>query len=68
VPRARGVCTVGCAALVREGKIPNAGRPKAPRIARRDLPSKTGPVADPIEIGEIDRTQIVRSAISEGVG
>ena len=54
--------------LVREGKIPNAGRPKAPRIARKDLPRKTGPVAGPIEIGEIDRTQIVRSAINEGVG
>ena len=54
--------------LVREGKIPNAGRPKAPRIARRDLPRKTGPVAGPSDIGEIDRTQLVRSAINEGVG
>ena len=26
--------------LVRHGKIPNAGRPGAPRIARRDLPRK----------------------------
>ena len=26
--------------LVRDGKIPNAGRPGAPRIARRDLPRK----------------------------
>jgi hypothetical protein len=26
--------------LVREGKIPNAGRPNAPRIRRRDLPRK----------------------------
>jgi len=27
--------------LVREGKIPNAGRPNAPRIRRADLPRKT---------------------------
>jgi len=26
--------------LVREGKIPNAGRPRAPRILRRDLPRR----------------------------
>lgn len=28
--------------LVREGKIPNAGRKNAPRILRRDLPRKPG--------------------------
>lgn len=28
-------------ALIRQGKIPNAGRPKAPRIRRQDLPRKT---------------------------
>ena len=27
-------------ALVRQGKIPNVGRPKAPRIRRSDLPQK----------------------------
>lgn len=26
--------------LVREGRIPNAGRPHAPRVRRRDLPRK----------------------------
>lgn len=29
--------------LVREGKIPNAGRPNAPRIKRGDLPIKPKP-------------------------
>ena len=29
--------------LVREGKIPNAGRPNAPRIARRELLTKSNP-------------------------
>ena len=28
--------------LIREGKIPNAGKPHAPRICRADLPRKTG--------------------------
>ncbi len=28
--------------LIRDGTIPNAGRPSAPRIRRRDLPQKPG--------------------------
>jgi hypothetical protein len=28
--------------MVKQGKIPNAGRPGAPRILRRDLPKKAG--------------------------
>lgn len=28
--------------LVREGKIPNAGRPNAPRVRRADVPNKPG--------------------------
>ncbi len=48
--------------MVREGKIPNAGRKHAPRILRRDLPRKpgTGPGA-----GGVDRASfaaIVREA------
>jgi len=31
--------------LITEGRIPNAGRPNAPMIARRDLPRKLKPVA-----------------------
>ena len=54
--------------LVREGKIPDAGRKGAPRIARRDLPTKPGAVATATPIRELDRTQIVRSAINEGAG
>jgi hypothetical protein len=52
--------------LVREGKVRNAGRKGAPRIARQDLPRKAGEVAEVIPIREIDYRQIVRSAISEG--
>lgn len=52
--------------MVREGKIPNAGRPGAPRIARGDLPLKSRHVASPNNSGQLDRTQIVRAAIEEG--
>lgn len=54
--------------LIRDGRIPNAGRTGAPRIARRDLPLKSGHVASVTPIREVDRTQIVRSVIDEGVG
>ncbi len=58
--------------LVREGKIPNAGRSGAPRIARRDLPVKShqtarGVVEDP-EQSDSSFEQIVQSIIEEGVG
>ena len=57
--------------LIRDGKIPNAGRPGAPRIARRDLPLKVDrgvqSVSDNSQSGDISREQIVRSVINEGV-
>jgi len=52
--------------LVREGKIPNAGRPGVPRIARRDVPRKLSTVASSAATDELSREQIVRSAINEG--
>jgi len=52
--------------LVREGKIPNAGRLGAPRIARQDIPTKPDWVAPAATTHDIDRTQIVRSAINAG--
>ena len=58
--------------LVREGKIPNAGRSGAPRIARRCLPTKStrkshGVAEDP-EQSDSSFEQIVQSIIKEGVG
>lgn len=53
--------------LIREKKIPNAGRSGAPRIARRDVPRKSGYVAPSEHTREIDRRQVVRLAIDEGV-
>ncbi|WP_419163956.1 hypothetical protein [Candidatus Palauibacter sp.] len=58
--------------LVRDGKIPNAGRPGAPRIALRDLPRKASAPADPRLAGEprrrdVSNVQIVQSIIEKGI-
>ncbi len=49
--------------MVREGKIPNAGRPRAPRIAQKDLPRKLD-IASRSGRSHLDRTQIVRSVVA----
>src|SRR5581483_11980447 len=49
--------------LLRAGKLPNAGRPHAPRIRRGDLPRKPGGLPQPV-IGCISRTQIARSVVN----
>ena len=60
--------------LVRDGRLPNRGRPGAPRVARGDLPVKPGRAPAPLpmaqDLGEhqFSRAQIVRSAINRGVG
>ena len=61
--------------LVRDGKIPNAGRPGAPRIARRHLPRKhrdpespSGPrLARERSRGQLSSRGIVRSIIERGI-
>ena len=56
--------------LVRDGKIPNAGRPNAPRIARRHLPRKapTEPrLAETPRRRETSNVQIVQSIIERGI-
>ena len=59
--------------LVREGKIPNAGRPGAPRIAHRHLPLKAmGPAPAPpplkkLRPGEVSNAQIVQAIIEKGL-
>lgn len=56
--------------LVRDGKIPNAGRPGAPRIKRGDLPlkpeSRDLPLADDRPKGHRTGRQVVQSIIEEG--
>ena len=59
--------------LVREGKIPNAGRPGAPRIARRLLPLKEKTqVPEPPTIEkplprEVSNAQVVQATIEKGL-
>ena len=58
--------------LVRDGRIPNAGRPGAPRIARGDLPRKAHAPAEP-RLAEkprrrdVSNAQIVQSIIEKGI-
>ena len=58
--------------LVRDGRIPNAGRLGAPRIARRDLPRKAQtppepPLAEEPRRRELSNVQIVQSIIEKGI-
>ena len=60
--------------LVRDGRIPNAGRPGAPRIARAHLPRKVHampeppqPLADKPCRGDVSNVQIVQSIIQRGM-
>ena len=51
--------------LLRQGKLPNAGRPKAPKIRRADLPQKPG--AAPRSHGRNARETASLSAITREV-
>ena len=58
--------------LVRDGKIPNAGRPGAPRIALKDLPRKAHAppeprLADKPRRRDVSNAQIVQSIIEKGI-
>ena len=54
--------------MVRDGTIPNAGRPNAPRIRHSDLPRKVGlpPGDKPMHIADTSRSQIARSIVQGG--
>ncbi len=54
--------------LIRDGKLPNAGRRNAPRLRRQDLPAKLRPfdgVAPFLNTSTTSREQIVRSVVNE---
>ena len=51
------------ARLIRQGTIPNAGRPNAPRVRRRDLPRKAA-VLQSVDESGISRAQIARSVVN----
>lgn len=57
--------------LVRGGKIPNAGRPNAPKIRRCDLPCKPGVLRaerPAMNSGHATRGQIVRAVVNSDTG
>ena len=64
---------VEAASEIRDGKIPNAGRPGAPRIARNHLPRKCHSAGAPPQprLGrgrrEVSSRQIVESVIQRGI-
>ena len=68
--RESGCATDHLGRVVREGKLPNAGRPGAPRIASRHLPRKTGAAAPWLASQPARRElfvgQIVQSVIDRG--
>ena len=56
------------AKLIRQGKLPNAGRRNAPRLRRGDLPAKAGfdaPVPF-LNTSVTSKEQIVRSVVNDG--
>ena len=57
--------------LQKTGKLPNMGRPRAPRIQRSDLPLKPGYLPDepaPEHLTTSSKRQIVRSVVAQGKG
>jgi hypothetical protein len=54
--------------LVRAGKLPNRGRPNAPRVRRADLPHKLGGLPRPTSSGHIPRAEIARAVINRQAG
>ncbi len=57
--------------LVKNGTIPNAGRPNAPRIQRANLPRKAGSLRPPANSGHLGAAspgQIARAVVTSKVG
>jgi hypothetical protein len=53
--------------MIRDGKVPNAGRPNAPKIRRRDLPVKPATLRPPAEhatLANVGREQIARAVVT----
>jgi hypothetical protein len=57
--------------MIREGKIPNAGRAGAPRIARGDIPARRRPRSTSLAAGACNghtaNAQVVQSIIERGI-
>ena len=66
--RESGYSTDHLGRMVREGRIPNAGRPGAPRIRRSDLPRKASELTQtgPTSTLRSSKAAIVRSIADKG--
>ncbi len=56
---------------LKEGRIPNAGQPGAPKIRRGDLPTKSAKLRLPesvLQCSNISKTDVVRSVVTQGKG
>ncbi len=57
--------------LLKEGKIPNAGKPNAPKIRRGNLPTKSAKLRLPksvLQCSSISKDDVVRSVVTQGKG
>ena len=57
--------------LLKEGGIPNAGQPGAPKIRRGDLPTKSAKLRPPksvLQCSSISKDDVVRSVVTQGKG
>lgn len=59
-----GYSTDHLARMIRDGKIPNAGRPNAPRIRRSDVPRKAGALPPARPAPMLSATQIARAVVA----
>ncbi len=57
--------------LLKDGKIPNAGQPSAPKIRRGNLPTKSAKLRLPksaLQCSSISKDDVVRSVVTQGKG
>lgn len=60
-----GYSTDHLARLIRQGKLPNAGRPNAPKLRRIDVPQKPRPLLNSTESAMVQpKAKIVRSLVN----
>ena len=69
--RASGYSREHLGRLLKEGRIPNAGQPSAPKIRRRDLPIKSKSLLtnrDGLHSPLTSKDDVVRSVVTQGKG
>jgi hypothetical protein len=69
--RASGYSREHLGRLLKEGRIPNAGQPGAPKIRRSNLPTKSAKLRLPksvLQCSSISKDDVVRSVVTQGKG